>query len=61
MAAGVRLLQGWGRVAAEVSLVACIIVLLFVGAFFVWIAIVLLACLAYQLSRRRRPGQELVD
>jgi amino acid efflux transporter len=61
MAAGVKLLQGWGRVAAGVSLVACIIVLLFVGAFFVWIAIVLLACLAYQLSRRRRPGQELVD
>ena len=33
-----------------------VVVLLFVGAFFVWIAVVLLACLAYQLYRRRRPG-----
>jgi amino acid efflux transporter len=47
MAAGARLLSGWGRLAAIISLAACIVVLLFIGLFFVWIAGVTLACLAY--------------
>jgi amino acid efflux transporter len=54
MAAGVRLLSGWGRAAALTSLAACIVVLLFIGVFFVWVGGVTAACLAYQYYRERR-------
>lgn len=51
MAAATRLLHGMGRVAAWIGLLACVAVLLFVGAFFVWIAGVTVVCLAYQRWR----------
>lgn len=57
MAAGARLLSGWGRAAAWVSLIACVAVLLFVGTFFAWIGGVTLACLTYQAYQRRRVQQ----
>jgi amino acid efflux transporter len=56
MAAGVRLLSGWGRAAAAISLAACIVVMLFIGVFFVWVGGVTIACLAYHyLNRYRSP------
>jgi amino acid efflux transporter len=57
MAAGTRLLSGWGRAAAWISLIACVAILVFVGAFFVWIGGVILVCLAYQAYQRRRVRQ----
>jgi amino acid efflux transporter len=54
MAAGARMLTGWGRVAAVVSLLACLVILGFVGAFFAWIGAVTITCLAFQQLRHRR-------
>jgi hypothetical protein len=54
MAAAVRLLKGIPAVLAVVSLVGCVVILLFVGALVVWVATVALASVLYGLAVNRR-------
>jgi amino acid efflux transporter len=57
MAAAARLLKGLPAVLAVVSLVGCLLILLFVGALVLWVATVALASILYGLAAdsRRRP------
>lgn len=61
MAAGVKLLTGWGRFAAITSLVACVVILLFVGAFFIWLGGVVVACLLFQITNKRKLAQATAE
>ena len=54
MAAAVRLLKGIPAVLAVVSLVGCVVILLFVGALVLWVATVALASVLYGLAANRR-------
>ncbi|RPH71559.1 MAG: amino acid permease [Myxococcaceae bacterium] len=54
MAAAVRLLKGIPAVLAAVSLVGCVVILLFVGALVLWVATVALASVLYGLAANRR-------
>ena len=53
MAAGARLLTGRARGGAVAGMVACMLVLPFVGAVLAWVLGVTIACLAYRYIRRK--------